>query len=112
MNNFLKILQLYAFYIEQKKAKFKGINLRGRINFKYFMQTQLLRFCKDTTKVFSLSVLKITTKSIHFLPGKKKIPILWTVLQANKMQLVSKPYILTSSGKKLGNCKDFFERCE
>ena len=57
------------------------------------MQTQVLRFCKDTAKVSSLPLLKITTKSTHFLPAKKKVPILWIELQTNKMQKVSKPYI-------------------
>ena len=36
------------------------------------MQTQLLRFCKDTAKVSSLPFLKITTKSKHFLLAKKR----------------------------------------
>ena len=40
------------------------------------MQTQLLRFCKDTAKVYSLLVLEITTKSTHILPAKNKIPVL------------------------------------
>ena len=70
-----------------------AINFRGRANVKYFMQTQLLRIYKDTTKVSSLPLLKITTKSTHFLPAKKKIPILWIELQTNKIQKVSKPYI-------------------
>ena len=39
-----------------------AINFRGRANVKYFMQTQVLRFCKDTAKVSSLPLLKITTK--------------------------------------------------
>ena len=47
------------------------INFRGRVNVKYFMQTQLLQFQKDTTSFFS-SLLKTTTKSTHFLPAKKK----------------------------------------
>ena len=45
------------------------------------MQTQLLRFCKDTAKVSSLPLLKLSTKSTHFLPTKKKIPVLWIELQ-------------------------------
>ena len=52
MNNFLAILELCAFYIYYKKVKFTGINFRGETNVKYFMQAQLLRFCKDTAKVF------------------------------------------------------------
>ena len=93
MNIFLAILEFCAFYIEYKKVKFTAINFRGRTNVKYFMQTQVLRFCKDTAKVSSLPLLKITTKSTHFLPAKKKIPILWIELQTNKIQKVSKPYI-------------------
>ena len=85
MNNFLAIKEFCA--------KFTGINFLGRTNVKYLMQTQLLRFCKNTAKVSSLPLLKITTKSTHFLPAKKKIPILWIELQTNKIQKVSKPYI-------------------
>ena len=101
MNNFLAILELCAFYIEYKKVKFTAINFLGRISLKYFMQIQLLRFCKVTTKVSSLPLLKITTKSTHFLPAKKKIPILTPRYQ-----------IPTPSGKKFANCKYFFEKCE
>ena len=93
MNNFLAIPELRAFYIKYKKVKFTAINFRGRTNVKYFMQTQLLRFRKDTAKVSSLPLLKITTKSTHFLPAKKKIPILWIELQTNRIKKVSKPYI-------------------
>ena len=39
MNNFLAILELFAFYIEPKKVKFKAINFRDETNVKYFMQT-------------------------------------------------------------------------
>ena len=39
MNNFLAILELCAFYIENKKLKFTAIDFRGRTNLKYFMQT-------------------------------------------------------------------------
>ena len=85
MNNFLAIKEFCA--------KFTGINFLGRTNIKYLMQTQLLRFCKNTAKVSSLPLLRITTKSTHFLPAKKKIPILWIELQTNKIQKVSKPYI-------------------
>ena len=91
MNNFLAILELCAFYIEYKKIKFTAINFRGRT--KYFMQTQPLQFCKDTAKISCLPLLKITTKPTHFVPAKKKIPILWIELQTNKIQKVSKPYI-------------------
>ena len=93
MNNFLAILELCAFYIEYKKVKFTAINFLGRISLKYFMQIQLLRFCKVTTKVSSLPLLKITTKSTHFLLAKKKLPIRWIKLKINKIQKFSKPYI-------------------
>ena len=89
MNKFLAVLELCAFYIEYKKVKFTAINFRGQTNVKYFMQTQLLRFCKDSV----LPLLNITTKSTHFLPSKKKIPILWTKHQTNKIQSASKPHI-------------------
>ena len=89
MNNFLAILELSAFYIEYQKVKFTAINFLGRISLKYFMQIQLLRFCKDITKVSSLPVLKIT-KSTHFLSAEKKIPILWIEPQTNKIQKVSR----------------------
>ena len=72
MNNFLAILEFCAFCMEYKNPKFTGINFRGRTNVEYSMQIQHLRFYKDTAKVF-FSLLKITTKSTHFLPAKKKI---------------------------------------
>ena len=93
MNNIFAILELCAFYMEYKNAKLTEISFRGRNNVKYFMQTQLLRFCKDTAKVSSLPLLKVTTKSTHFLPVKKEIPILWIEFQTNKTQEVLKPYI-------------------
>ena len=58
---------------EYKKVKLMAINFRCRTNIKYFMQTQVLPFCKDTAKVSSLPLLKITTKLTRFLPAKKKI---------------------------------------
>ena len=54
MNNFLAIRELCAYYIEYKKVKFTAINFRGRTNVKYFMQTQILQFCKNTAKISSL----------------------------------------------------------
>ena len=65
MSNFLLILELYAFYIEYKQVKSTAINVRGRTNVKYFMQTQVLRLCKDTAKVSSLPLLNITTKPTY-----------------------------------------------
>ena len=97
---FLAILEFCAFYIEYKNAKFTEINFRDRTNVKYFMQTQLLRFCKDTSKVSSLPLLKTTTKLTHSLPAKKKITITWMELETNKIQNVSKPYIKIPSGKR------------
>ena len=78
-----------------------AINFRGRANVKYFMQTQLLRFYKNTTKVASLPLLKITTNSTHFLLAKKtlKIPILWIELQTNKIRKVSNLQIATTFSK-------------
>ena len=67
------------------------INFRGRNNVKYLMQTQLLQLCKNTAKVSSLPLLKITAKSTHFLPGMKKTLTLWIELQTNKIQKVLKP---------------------
>ena len=84
MNNFLAILELCAFYIEYKKVKFTAINFCGRTNVKYFMQTQAMRVCKDTAKVSSLPLLKLTTRSTHSLPAKEKIPILQIDLQTKK----------------------------
>ena len=91
MNNFLAVLELCAFYIEYEKVKFRAFNFQT--NVKYFMQTQLLQFCKDTSKVSCLPLLKITTKATHFLPARENRPILWIELQENKVQKVSKPYI-------------------
>ena len=54
-NNFLAILELCTFYIEYKTVKFKAINFTDQTNVKYFMQAQLLWFCKDTAKVSSPS---------------------------------------------------------
>ena len=92
MKNFLAILELCTFYIEYKKVEFTAINLRGRSIVKYFMQTQLLRFYKDTAKASPLPLLKISTKSTRFLPAKK-MPILWIELQVSKTQKITKPYI-------------------
>ena len=101
MNIFLK-------NIEYKKVKFMAINFRGRINVKYFMQTQLLRFYKDTTKVSSLSLLKITAKS--------KIRIRYECCGLNFKQIKYKrsQNLLSKhrAGKKFANCKDFFKKCE
>ena len=49
-----------------------AIHFCGRANVKYFMQTQLLRFYKGTAKVSSLPLLRITTKSTHFLSCEEK----------------------------------------
>ena len=83
MNNIFAILELCAFYMEYKNAKLTEISFGGRNNVKYFLQTQLLRFSKDTAKVSSL-LLKTFTNSTHFLLAKRKIPILWTELKQIK----------------------------
>ena len=72
MNSFLAILELCAFYIKYKKVKFMASKFRGRTNLKYFMQTQLLRFYKDTPKASSLPLSKITANPTHFLPAKRR----------------------------------------
>ena len=77
------------------------------------MQTQLLRFCKDIARVSSYPFLEITTKSIHFLPAKKKIPTLWIERQTNKNEKGRKTlHLNTECSKKFANCKDFFKKCE
>ena len=81
-----------------------GINFCGRINAKYFMQTQL-------SKVSSLPLLKITSKSTHFLSGGKKIRIeLWLnglnfkqIKQQRPQNLKPKQYAV----KKLKTAKTF-----
>ena len=77
--------------------KYVAINFRGRTNVKH----SFCDFVMISVKVSSLPLLKITTKSTHFLPAKKKIPILTPRYQ-----------IPTPSGKKFANCKYFFEKCE
>ena len=71
------------------------------------MQTQLLQFCKDTTEVSSLPLLKITTKLTHFLPVKNKIPILWMniiqIKEKRSQNLISKYQV----GKKVQIAKSF-----
>ena len=71
------------------------------------MQTQLLQFCKDTTEVSSLPLLKITTKLTHFLPVKNKIPILWMniiqIKEKRSQSLISKYQV----GKKVQIAKSF-----
>ena len=108
MNNFLEILEFCAFYIEYKNAKFREINFHGRSNVKYFIQTQLLRFCKITSKVPSLPLLKITTKSTHLFPVKKEILILWIELQIYKIQKILKSYRAVKNFSK----NNFSGKCE
>ena len=104
MANFLAILELElcAFYIKYKKVKFIVINFRGRTNVKYFMQTQLLQFCKDTAKVSSLPLLKIITNSTHF----------FQCCRLNFKQIkYKKPQNITSkhrAAKNLETAKTFF----
>ena len=70
MNNFQQYWS--AFYIQYKKVKFPAINFGYGTTVKYFVQTHLLRFYKDTAKASSLLLLKITTKSKHFLPCEEE----------------------------------------
>ena len=56
-----------------------------------------------------MRLLKVTTKSIYFLPAKKKIPILWIEPQANKIQKVSKPLFKHQAVKNLQIAKTFLE---
>ena len=85
-----------------------AINFRSQTNVKYFMQTQLLRFYKDTTKVSSLPLLKITAKS--------KIRRRYERCELNfKQTKYKRSQNLTSKhrvGKEFANCKDFFKKCE
>ena len=98
MSNFL---ELPAFYIEYKKVKFMAINFRVRTNVKYsFAKIRYL--------------VKITTKSTHFLPAKKKIPLLWIELQTNKIQKVSTQNLTSKhrTVKSLQIAKSFLRKCE
>ena len=73
------------------------------------MQTQILQFFKDTAKVSSLPLLKMTTKATHFLPSEKKIQILWIKLQTNKLQNLKSQNLTFKhlSVKKLQTAKTF-----
>ena len=102
MNNFLATLELCTFYINHKKVKFMAINCRGRTNVKYFMQTHVFQFCKDTAKVSSRTLLKRTTKSTHFIPAQKKTPILSNEHQTNKYK---RSQNLTSKHRAIKICK-------
>ena len=66
-----------------------AINFRGRSNAKYFTQTQVLRFYKDTPKVSSLPLLKRTTK----LTRRRTYQYCGLTQKISKTQNVSKPYI-------------------
>ena len=92
MNNFLATLELCAFYIEYKKVKFTTINFGVEPILNILCKHRFCDFVK-IPQVSSLPLLKITTKSTHFLPAKKKILILWIEIQTNKIQKFSKPYI-------------------
>ena len=86
MTNFLVILELCAFYIEYIKVKFTAIHFA----FEPMSKSQISNtgFAIFLAKVSSLPLLKITTKSMHFLPAKMKKTILWIELQTNKVQKV------------------------
>ena len=66
-----------------------AINFRGRINAKYFTQTQVLQFYKDTAKVSSLPLLKRTIKSTR----RRTYQYCGLTQKVGKTQNVSKPYI-------------------
>ena len=103
MNNFLAIKEFCA--------KFTGINFLGRTNVKYLMQTQLLRFCKNTAKVSSLPLLKITTKSTHFLPAKKKTqkqPSRGVLRKrCSENEILNEIFMIASSARRLWNVYAF-----
>ena len=75
------------------------INFRGRANVKCVTQ-QILQYSRDTAKVSSLPLLKITTKSTHILPLKKKtqrqpsIGVLRKRCCENMQQIYRRPLIL------------------
>ena len=89
-----------------------AINFLGRTDVKYFMQTQLLRFCKDAAKVSSLPLLKITTESTHFLFVKKKIPICGLNFKQMKYKRSQKVASKHRTVKNLQIAKTFFKKCE
>ena len=89
-----------------------SINFFGRTDVKYFMQTQLLRFCKDAAKVSSPPLLKITTKSTHFLFAKKKIPISGLNFKQMKYKRSQKVTSKHRTVKNLQIAKTFFKKCE
>ena len=68
-----------AFYIKYKTQNSRELT--------FVVEPMLGILCKHsfcdfvTAKVSSLPLLKITTKSTHFLPAKKKITLLWIELQ-------------------------------
>ena len=69
-----------------KNGKFTTTNFSGRNN------PCRHSFCEfvETPQKF-LPSFEISTKSIHFLPTKKKIPILWRKFQTNKNTKCLKP---------------------
>ena len=87
------------------------INFCGRTNVKYFMQTQLLRFCKDTAKVSSPPLVKIL--DLHIFSLRRRI---YEYYGLNFKQIKYKmSQNLTSKHrtvKKFANCKGFFKKCE
>ena len=73
MNNFLAVLEFCAFYIEYKNAKLTGINFVVELMLNILCKHSFSYFVKISQK-FLPSLVKITTKSTHFVPAKKKIP--------------------------------------
>ena len=82
-------------------------NFHGQTNVKYFMQTQVLWFCKDTAKVSSLPLLKITTKSIHFPLRRRR----YQYCGLNFKQIKYKrSQNLTSKHRAVKNLQIFFQK--
>ena len=117
-SNFLR----WKFFLKKETSKGKVQGNSGKVQnsgkLAFVVETMLNilckhRFCdfiKIPKKFFSLPLLKKTTKSSHFFPAKKNIPVLWMELQTNKIRKFSKPHILTPSGKKNWKLQRFFRK--
>ena len=60
-------------------------------------------------RFFPFFMLKITTKSIYFLPAKKKIPILWIELQTKTLEVL-KPHIYRHRAVKNSQIAKTFQK--
>ena len=85
-----------------------AINFRGRTSVKYFMLTQLLLFYKDTAKVSSLPLLKITSKST-IIRRYQYCELNFKQIKYKRSQNITSKH---RSVKKFANSKDFFKNCE